>query len=824
MTAQDLKSLLDVYARLPKLKSVKSDEACQIISQLEAAILHPQLLQTILTESASLEEFKEVGRLILSLPDRLLSMDLDYEIRDELLSSQLYHRNLMMQCVDIVQSGSYDGFRDQLCHLVGRWMDLGPQLRDLFAQIVAQHLLKDDPPSDASLSKAIIDGMTTRRLGLWTLNLFNALFPSTQWAEFDCGEIDKIISVLAKSGWLKFDMHVFECILNAQPRQFGIERLVAVARWVQDSCELGSATQKLLNDWSDGRFVVLESDYDRHRFISCFVVIFTSLCPDNKQQKHTKEVQAFMKGVSNYLELENGPLRNMGLAVGEILAATLFPSLSDDKVLKFELNGRDSDVVLLRKLSTVRDAFDNSGSCILYAEPEPEVIEAEDPRPTTQPTRGEFEAYAFDDSDDELDMNDLPEKPPLKAPRNLHQALDYLKKAKKDEDPERLEVALKSLPSLLSEPRATDRLFQDVGSDLCHRLLYLMDDYNLDKFDERRDTSLHVLLSRAPKCGQQLVDAFWNGKSLGWIRRMEVLDTLLSGARLLAGKDVTHDKKANGRLIDQMATLALDESKQPQIQESTADLRVSKTRYFHPISSQIKRATPFRNAWSDQVASWVVPLCRGIWTSDLDWLRDQTRMEVQTPFLNSPLAELTSIRPEPENKVTAMTVSTAQLIARWIICIAGLIKLSGPFASQTRDCMLELGSVLGWYWDLLHRVPLRLMSEGQDEQQQHLIRLIEYPLARTSILYAFHTAFWLVRENPALCYDFSSMKTVMPFDWLDSMKNYGSRSLKEEDIVNWLIDDVWRQDTDKANRDLASDCLSMMKERLEASGQLGLEM
>ena len=68
------------------------------------------------------------------------------------------------------------------------------------------------------------------------------------------------------------------------------------------------------------------------------------------------------------------------------------------------------------------------------------------------------------------------------------------------------------------------------------------------------------------------------------------------------------------------------------------------------------------------------------------------------------------------------------------------------------------------------------------------------------------------------------MKTVMPFDWLDSMKNYGSRSLKEEDIVNWLIDDVWRQDTDKANRDLASDCLSMMKERLEASGQLGLEM
>lgn len=817
---------LDGYRRIFNSNPGKISEIRDQIEAFTAILNEPDLLRRLLhLHSQNFGEWVEICRLIMSIPDKIMTLDIS-NIPLELCEASTYHSNWMNQFFNLIEEDLCDEEIICLSFLAKKWVDRG--FVDLLAKnLVKKSLYDQNLPMRNSKLPDVIKSLNKHHKTKWIFAFFDNLFPGFNDSILDCGNVQTVIQAFnGDMSFLPIDDSVLQDLSHLVPYSFNLNRIIAIGLWLSKTDNgkpLIKCFGNLVDGWSDGRFVWLDNDLDRHRYISCFTVILCSFVEPGMLVPKSSE--SFLRGVSCYLDLPDGPIRLMGLSVAEILAEKLFSDSSN--LLDFELDEQKAgEITLLRRLKNVKYDVQNGvkwNNDLLKQVTSNNSGKDAIGEPSSDAAAKPLKNSEVYDSDDELDLNDLPDKPTVKPPKNIAQGLEYLKKGQKEDDWERLDAVLRTLPRILSSKRLDKRVVQDLAPQICHRMLFLHNNFNLTDFENRRKESIEKILYLSPSCGPQIIDAFWNNKNLGFVSRLEILDFLVGAAkRLTVSSSLPDNNNFLSSSVEKMVQNTIQSHHDTRITEFSGELKASKTRYFHPISSSISQPTPFINPWSNQMASWILPLCRGLWSSNLEWMKQQAQIpEPEIESLN-PLKELQNLTILDENRKSEKKISqtTAQLFSKLIMTISLLIRLGGPFSTKTRDCLRELGQIIGWFWDLAHNACLdgNYASEISRENSPR-IKMINIPHVRSSILYSLHTGLKLSEENPLLSYESDSGISVLPLDWIDSIKHYGGtsgKSVDAEGIVSWLVDDIWKNDSEKLNRQMAGDCLGMIKERLES--------
>jgi hypothetical protein len=328
-------------------------------------------------------------------------------------------------------------------------------------------------------------------------------------------------------------------------------------------------------------------------------------------------------------------------------------------------------------------------------------------------------------------------------PRFLRQCIQYLRKRpkqqntthKKDDDDFvcYIESGLQNTPSVIRSqfPSLTKQAnpvlgLQDLDEcapSLCNALLYLRNEYEIDDFETMKFQSFVALLVGSPEIvGEKVVEGFWGDKNLTIVERMSLLDVMVESARELCGrpsnvaepgltaKDIAY------RIYQQTLSVHCKTNNDPA--GANSHLKSSRTRYFHPISSQIEkhRPSPFVNRLSACFDQWFYPLVHGISTSDLPWLLDiEPRPHFNFPadchwkiigtkssvigllqskthledWMIPPLDGLKLVT--PMKTVSAMSL---KLLTHWMTSLASLLSLAGPSLHTSRKRHEDAISIL----------------------------------------------------------------------------------------------------------------------------------
>lgn len=88
--------------------------------------------------------------------------------------------------------------------------------------------------------------------------------------------------------------------------------------------------------------------------------------------------------------------------------------------------------------------------------------------------------------------------------------------------------------------------------------------------------------------------------------------------------------------------------------------------------------------------------------------------------------------------------------------------------------------------------------------------MIEHSLARRPILHALNAALEASRDD----YEVTSL---LPYQWLAIMQEQAGGVVDDDHLIQWLAQDVWQNDADAENRQLASQLLRMFKERVDTA-------
>ncbi|KAI3637798.1 hypothetical protein MIR68_004447 [Amoeboaphelidium protococcarum] len=544
--------------------------------------------------------------------------------------------------------------------------------------------------------------------------------------------------------------------------------------------------------------------------------------------------ECIIKGIPYYLDLPDLEYKYLALAVAQkFINALPYPCPGSDVqqpldfqlekclyrsvqfVLNYDSNAemQSSNQAEALKVDRSQDESDSRAQSDHY-----QKVDKYATTPSTQLIGRNYvvSEVAFD-SDDDLDPMDLPGKIQLAAPTTLNQCVQYMKLYAKSNDRQRLELVLKAIPNLVNCTQSKREL-SNASLDLCHRILYVSNDYGLKDFEQLRMDCLCALIQAEPKqCGRMLIDEFWNSKGLSLGGRSDVLDVLIKTSRFLSSTyQAEFEAQFSGKtgfeqsLDDMLNQLKLSSSQSQLMKEGDV-------KRFHPLSSHILQQHSERENLSKCIVKdWIKLLSRGLFTSKLEWLRQECQTLDQNPLLSeqSRLATLTSYvsklqivnSVESDNSQTRhVQVTTAQLLAKWMTTLCILIRSFGNDSAELDENLTELGRVFGWYWQFCQSAKIEL-HDGQK-----LIKLIDYPNARQPLLLALSTALEIADDSYHVG---SRRQEVLPFNWQLAISDNCKR-FDVNQLLNWLIDDVWQNDSSPDNRYLASFILQKLKSHLQ---------
>ncbi|KAI3637428.1 hypothetical protein MIR68_004077 [Amoeboaphelidium protococcarum] len=600
-----------------------------------------------------------------------------------------------------------------------------------------------------------------------------------------------------------------------------------------------SVLDLLTKRWSNAIEIMCISDPWHHQY-TCMMMFL--LLQEHRISIESSDIvvhlrECIIKGIPYYLDLPNLEYKYVALAVAQKFINALPYPCSGTEVqqsLDFQLEecSYHSVQFVLNHDSYAEMKSSNQAESLKVdrSQDEPESrtqsdhYKKVDKLGTTPSQLSRGRNYVADevlgDSDDDLDPMDLPGKIQLAAPTTLNQCVQYMKLYAKSNDRQRLELVLRAIPQSINGTQSKREL-SNASLDLCHRILYVSNDYGLKDFDQLRMYCLCALLQAQPKqCGRMLIDEFWNSKGLSLGGRSDVLDVIIKTSHSLSSTyQAELEALSAGKTgFEQSLDVMLNQLKLSSSPSNTQLIvKEGDVNRFHPLSSKILQQRSEReNLLNVIVKDWIKLLSRGLFTSKLEWLRQECQTVDQNLLLSghSHLAGLTSyvsklqIVNQVQSDITQtrhVQVTTAQLLAKWMTTLCILIRSCGTGPAELYENFTELGRVFGWYWQFCQSAKIEL-HDGQK-----LIQLIDYPSARQPLLLALSSALEIADDSYSIGY---RRQEVLPFNWQVAISDNCKR-FDVNQLVNWLIDDVWQNDSSSDNRYLASFILQKLKSRLQ---------
>ncbi|KAI3654733.1 hypothetical protein MP228_000113 [Amoeboaphelidium protococcarum] len=751
------------------------------------------------------------------------------------LQSRRFHTCLILQWLELVQSRIGNDY----LHVIPlqQWIDCDQ------ADLIAEELIQRR--GDCSLSSIVSLIASSRLKESWFRTFLQATLEHLeQPVTFDnyhqvdvelqvqivlrnCSIDQSLLNRISDPKFLKYLDHHKQLLLS----------IVKVLTHLVSKTQALSVLDQLTRRWSNAIEIMCISDHWYYQYI-CMMMFF--LLQEHRNIIESSDIVAHLreciiKGIPYYLDLPDLEYKYLALAVAQKFINTLpYPCPGSDVqqsldfqleecqyrsvqfVLNYDPNAemQSSEQAESLKVDRSQDESDSRTQSDHY-----QKVDKYATTPSKQSSRGRNYVVieVTSDSDDDLDPMDLPEKIQLAAPTTLNQCVQYMKLYAKSDDRQRLELVLKAIPNLVNCTQSKREL-SNASLDLCHRILYVSNDYGLKDFEQLRIDCLCALLQADPKqCGRMLIDEFWNSKGLSLGGRSDVMDVLIKTSRSLSSTyQAEFEAQSSGKTgFEQSLDVMLNQLKLSSSQSQL--MKEGDVKRFHPLSSHILQQHSEReNISKDIVKDWIKLLSRGLFTSKLEWLRQECQTVDQNPLLSeqSHLAGLTSyvskllITNSAESEYTQsrhVQVTTAQLLAKWMTTLCILIRSCGSDSAELDENLTELGRVFGWYWQFCQSAKIKL-HDGQK-----LIKLINYPNARQPLLLALSTALEIADDS---YYVGSRRQEVLPFNWQVAISDNCER-FDVNQLVNWLIDDVWQNDSSSDNRYLASFILQKLKSRLQ---------
>jgi telomere length regulation protein len=263
----------------------------------------------------------------------------------------------------------------------------------------------------------------------------------------------------------------------------------------------------------------------------------------------------YNEGLSNRLSVSVDRIRFLGMIVGEAISRKVDP---ENQRLKFKVpETEDSSAEAWRSLIDVDDEL-----YPLKSLQEGIVEDTADNPVTEEIQRPSGEDLVFDESDDpdkdlpkypvpEFDAEDSDDDPTLVSREKISKPLyvlsfsaDYryirdLMKYLREDNYNKVNMALKTAPNLIREKANFGTELSSQATDLTRILIGLQDSYEMEKFQEMRQSALIALVaSAAETVAPYLINLYFTG-DISIQQRCIILSALGIGLRELAGLEKT---------------------------------------------------------------------------------------------------------------------------------------------------------------------------------------------------------------------------------------------------------------------------------------------
>ncbi|XP_078096599.1 telomere length regulation protein TEL2 homolog isoform X2 [Mustelus asterias] len=304
-------------------------------------------------------------------------------------------------------------------------------------------------------------------------------------------------------------------------------------------CLLVEVLKKLLETWGNSS-ALRHTSIEQQLYISKAIVISLAQLTDPQIQEHKAELlSGMMAGMECHLDSNISRVRQLGMVVAECLSARLN---SGDHRLKFQYV-EDDELRELQSLSTPRplssweappQQHSDGGSPMeskqKLAESRQKPVKSKQPEQRIRDTESESEL----DSDDELIPYDLSMDTELQRSKAPVYVSDCLEVLITSADPERIELTLNVVESLIRKNPTASR---EVSVQFAQVLLHLEDKFNISGFIGLRQRGLvAITVTDIIPVTEYLTCEFY-AVNYSLTQRLDILDVLALAAQELSQPD-----------------------------------------------------------------------------------------------------------------------------------------------------------------------------------------------------------------------------------------------------------------------------------------------
>ncbi|KAG5639626.1 hypothetical protein H0H81_010828 [Sphagnurus paluster] len=378
---------------------------------------------------------------------------------------------------------------------------------------------------------------------------------------------ESAVAIISQKDWDTYHARLFVCWFSGSAEDGGVN---------EKSLEM--LIENILSTWSSPDHIK-HSLLSRHQYMTSLLLIAISYFPSSSPNIQSIALSpAFISGVGLYVGHLDVSVRRCGMLAAEVVAQRA------GKKLDFgDWDGEDSGKPWARQIRRLLDHRDIDADLGILESYEPDVNEAEEISTSgveqAPIARATFtESATGYDSDDSLtgyasppsscsasptpsELNDIEKDPTLNVgkkkvlrPVYLAQLGDLLRNTsgtKSSDDPheaDKIEMALTCAEELIRKKRGYGTELDENAVNLVYGLLGLQDNYELDGFDNKRESALNALVACAPrKAAPALIEDFFKNQ-YSTTQRYVALNALALGAREMASLPIPPSKVAPERI------------------------------------------------------------------------------------------------------------------------------------------------------------------------------------------------------------------------------------------------------------------------------------
>lgn len=395
----------------------------------------------------------------------------------------------------------------------------------------------------------------------------------------------------------------------------------------------------------------------------------------------------------------------------------------------------------------------------------------------------------------------------LKKPKLIRDFISYLKGPVEGDDAViKAELALSALEATIrqtaSQNACSEKNVKEWALELVQVLVHFKLNHSSEKFGMYRFKSLVALVvASKTDVPLYLVHELWHNIALSIGDRLELLSVLATATRELseaADSTLPNELKRDEKVMFNSST---DLEPTPE-----KNLCISKTKYYHPYSRQLKARVSHKNPLHSTLSLWFKPLVQGFWLTKLSWFREELRNPIRDHSLtpSSLLGSLSLYDNVEQKAVKKLRPFTLLLLTKWIASLMLILHAVGPFDPHLVENGKLVAEVVQWYCCFASQTAVD--SDGIYGE----VQLMDHPQFKNTILLVLWTCMNLADTNKALL----ERDEWIPFGLLPSITGhliYGGL----DGLLDWLTSHTMLRDNQDGHRSMATRIVSLLKKRVD---------